>query len=89
VLGLNEDLFTRSFTVKDINWIACEAPTESMNLRVRVRYNQKEQPAKVIPTGADTARVEFESGQRAITTGQAAVFYDGDVVVGGGTISNT
>lgn len=89
VLGLEEDLFSRSFQVRDVNWIACHAPESDMKLKVKVRYRQQEQPARVIPTGSDTVRIEFTEPQRAITRGQAAVFYDGDVVVGGGTIGET
>lgn len=89
VLGLEKELFSRSFQVRDINWIACHAPESDLKLNVKVRYRQKAQPGRVIPTGRDTAQVEFIEPQRAITSGQAAVFYDGDVVVGGGTIGET
>ena len=51
-----------------------------------IRYNQKEQPATVTQLDKDTIRVVFDEPQRAITPGQAVVLYDGDVVIGGGTI---
>ncbi|MCB6992695.1 tRNA 2-thiouridine(34) synthase MnmA [bacterium 210820-DFI.6.37] len=89
VLGLNEDLFSRSFSVRDVNWIACDVPRSGLDLKVKIRYRQQEQAARVIPTGDDTVQVEFTEPQRAITKGQAAVFYDGDVVVGGGRIGET
>ena len=57
-----------------------------MRLKVKVRYRQPEQWAVVTQTGLDTAMAEFDEPQRAITKGQSAVFYDGDVVVGGGVI---
>ena len=57
-----------------------------MRLKAKVRYRQPEQWAVVTQIDEDTLRVEFEEPQRAITKGQAVVLYDGDVVVGGGTI---
>ena len=86
VLGLDKDLFSRSLDVADFNWIACEVPRQPLRLTVKIRYSQKAYPARVIPTAADRVHVEFEAPQRAITAGQAAVMYDGDIVVGGGTI---
>jgi tRNA-uridine 2-sulfurtransferase len=88
VIGGDSSLYSSSFTVKQINLIACENLFQSQRLAVKVRYLQKEQPARVEQTGPDTIRVDFEEPQRAITPGQAAVFYDGDTVVGGGTIEN-
>jgi len=86
VIGDDSSLYSSSFTVRQINLIACENLFQSQRLAVKVRYLQKEQPARVEQTGPDTIRVNFEEPQRAITPGQAAVFYDGDTVVGGGTI---
>ena len=86
VLGLDKDLFSRSLDVADFNWIACEVPRQPLRLTVKIRYSQKAYPARVIPTAAGRVHVEFEAPQRAITAGQAAVMYDGDIVVGGGTI---
>ena len=86
VLGRNEDLFSREFDVSDINWIAFDAPPEKFRASVKIRYRQKEQPAEIIKDGENKVHVVFDEPQRAITSGQAAVFYDGDAVVGGGTI---
>ena len=86
VLGGDSSLYSSSFTARQINLIACENIFQPQNLAVKIRYLQKEQPARVEQTGPDTVRVEFEKPQRAITPGQAAVFYDGDTVVGGGVI---
>ncbi|MDR0301815.1 MAG: tRNA 2-thiouridine(34) synthase MnmA, partial [Treponema sp.] len=88
VLGDDSSLFSSSFTARQINLIACEDIFQPLRLAVKIRYLQREQRAKVEQTGPDTIRVEFEEPQRAITPGQAAVFYDGDTVVGGGTIEN-
>ncbi|OQA49762.1 MAG: tRNA-specific 2-thiouridylase MnmA [Firmicutes bacterium ADurb.Bin300] len=87
VLGREEDLFAKAFLVKDLNWIAFDKPPEILKIKVKIRYRQKEQPARVFPVDEETVRVEFLEAQRAVTPGQAAVFYDGDDVVGGGTIS--
>ena len=57
-----------------------------MTVTARVRYNQKEQPATVYPAENGLVRVVFDQPQRAVTPGQAVVLYDGDIVVGGGTI---
>jgi len=57
-----------------------------MRVKAKVRYRQEEQPAVVTQTGEDSFRVEFDEPQRAITKGQAVVLYDGDTVLGGGTI---
>ena len=57
-----------------------------MHLKARTRYNSKEQDAVVEQTGDDEIVVKFDKPQRAISRGQAVVLYDGDVVIGGGTI---
>ena len=87
VLGDEEELYARRFLVTDFNWISGEAPAGEMRCRAKSRYRQKEQDAVVIPKGPDMAEVIFDKPQRAITKGQAAVLYDGDEVLGGGTIT--
>lgn len=86
VLGKNEDLFRRELEAEDFNWIAYEEPPAELHVKARIRYNQKEQPAVVTPVGRNRIHLMFDEPQRAITPGQAVVLYDGDVVVGGGTI---
>jgi tRNA-specific 2-thiouridylase len=86
VVGGESSLYSASFTARQINLIACENLFQPQRLKVKIRYLQKEQWAQVEQTGPDTIRVMFEEPQRAITPGQAAVLYDGDTVVGGGTI---
>lgn len=86
VLGRNADLFTTELDAEDVNWIAWDVPPETLRVKARVRYQQKEQWATVTPTGERTFHLVFDEPQRAITTGQAVVLYDGDIVVGGGTI---
>lgn len=86
VLGGADELFSRTALVSEMNWISGEAPQTSICCRVKTRYRQTEQPAVVTALSDGWARVEFDEPQRAVTPGQAAVLYDGDVVLGGGTI---
>ncbi len=86
VIGDNEDLFSTSVTAKSINLIAVPNLYNPMRVKAKVRYRQQEQWATAIQVDEDTLKIEFDEPQRAITKGQAIVLYDGDVVVGGGTI---
>ncbi len=86
VLGLNQDLFSRSLTARELNWISIDPPGAPIRVKARIRYNQPEQWATVEMTDETTVRVEFDEPQRAIARGQSVVFYDGDTVVGGGII---
>lgn len=87
ILGYAEDLLSKYVEVEEINWISGDIPTEPISCKVKLRYQMKEQPATVFPYGNNCARITFDEPQRAATPGQAAVFYDGDVVLGGGVIS--
>ncbi|MCL2382389.1 MAG: tRNA 2-thiouridine(34) synthase MnmA [Treponema sp.] len=82
-------LYSKGFTATRINLIACGNLFTPQRLKVKIRYLQKEQWARVEQTGDDAIRVIFEQPQRAVSPGQAAVFYDGDVVVGGGSIKES
>lgn len=86
VLGSNEDLLSREATAVDFNWISGNALKDAFRCKAKVRYRQTEQWATVWPLGEDAVRILFDTPQRAITPGQAAVLYDGDTVLGGGTI---
>jgi tRNA-specific 2-thiouridylase len=86
VAGSNSDLARTRVLVDDLNWIAVPALPAPLNVRVKVRYKHAEAPARIFPEDRGRVLVEFETPQRAITPGQAAVFYDGDVVIGGGVI---
>ena len=87
-VGPNEALFARALVADSWNWIPFADLTEPMRVTARARYNQKEQPATVYPGENGTAKVVFDEPQRAMTPGQAVVLYDGDRVVGGGTITD-
>jgi tRNA-specific 2-thiouridylase len=86
-LGPEASLYAKSLTVSGLNLIACPRLEKPLRVRVKTRYLQAEQGALVEQTGEDTARIAFDEPQRALTPGQAAVFYDGEYVVGGGTIA--
>ena len=99
VLGGPDDVYSREATAVDFNWSSGEMPPGDIRCRVRLRYQQKEQWATVSPfrlqntekteTGTlrrEAVKIYFDEPQRAITPGQAAVLYDEDVVLGGGTI---
>lgn len=86
VLCSNDGLFSRELTVGDLNWIAFDSPPAKFRANVKVRYNQKEQPADITSLPDSTVKIVFDTPQRAIAKGQAAVLYDGDTVLGGGTI---
>ncbi len=86
ILGDNEDLFTRDVFIKDFHWITGEKPTGEFRCSAKIRYKHKEQPASCICNPDGTAKLVFDEPQRAITPGQSAVLYDGEVVLGGGII---
>ena len=87
-VGPEELLFDRIVYADEVNWIAIPALTEPLRVTARTRYHQTEQPATVYPAGEDGFRLEFDEPQRAPTAGQAVVLYQGDVVLGGGTIKS-
>lgn len=86
VLGRNEDLFSTEADAADFNWISGESPKQAIRCKVKIRYRQAEQWATVTPCGEHDVHISFDDPQRAVTPGQAAVLYDGDIVLGGGTI---
>ena len=86
VLSDNAALFTRVLTADRLNLIPTDSLSAPIRAKARIRYRQQEQPCTIEQTGPDTVRVEFDQPQRAVTPGQAVVFYDGDLVIGGATI---
>ena len=86
VLGSEQELYRRDAVAEDFHWIAGEAPAAPLRCRVKLRYRQREQPAEVTPLDRNSVYIRFDEPQRAITPGQAAVLYDGDTVLGGGSI---
>jgi tRNA-specific 2-thiouridylase len=88
-MGPESSLYTEFLLADRINLIAWAELKKPLRVRVKTRYLQAEQDGVVEQTGADRIRIDFDKPQRAVTPGQAVVFYDGDVVVGGGTIRET
>ncbi len=86
VLGDEKDLYTDSLIAYDVNLISVPEITEPIRITAKTRYSQKEQTAVLSSLGNGEYLVQFEAPQRAVTSGQAVVFYDGDIVVGGGII---
>lgn len=86
VLAAEEKLYTREAVAKDFNWILYEPPKEAVKVTAKTRYRAKEAAATAQACEDGTVMLTFEQPQRAITKGQALVLYDGDYVVGGGTI---
>jgi len=86
-VGPNEALYRTSLLAEDWNWFPFAQLTRPIQVAAKARYNQPPQPATVYPEDNGIARVVFDTPQRALTPGQAVVLYDGDLVVGGGTIT--
>jgi len=86
IVGEAEELLSREFTAAGVNWVAFDAPVEAVRAEVRVRYRHTAVSAIIEPLSENRVRVTFDEPQRAITPGQATVFYRGDEVLGGGWI---
>lgn len=85
-LGPQEELFSHTLRAGDLNWLSIPQLISPMEVTVKTRYRQEAAPAVIFPLEDGTVLCRFQQAQRAVTPGQAAVFYDGDVVVGGGVI---
>ena len=86
ILGEEKDVFSNTLFAHDLNFISIDKLEQPMRVKAKIRYSAKEADATIYPLEDDLVKVEFDEPQRAITPGQAVVFYDGDIVVGGGTI---
>ena len=86
-LGSDETLFSKGLRGNGWNWFPFPDLTEPMSVTAKIRHSRNEQPATVYPEENGFARVEFDVPQRAVTSGQAVVLYRGDIVIGGGTIT--
>ena len=86
VLGDEEGLFKTRIYIRQVNMQAMEFPTESFSCTAKLRYSAKDTPCRFHPLGEKEAMLEFDAPQRAPSPGQSAVFYDGDVLLGGGKI---
>ena len=86
IVGEDAELRSATCDVRDVNWIALDAPRNAVRAEVKIRNRHEPAAATITPTGENSARVDFDLPQRAITAGQAAVFYSGEKVLGGGWI---
>lgn len=86
LVGGAEDLVTEEFEIDRVNWVSREMPNESLEVEVKIRYAHPGAFATLHVLENNRARLELHEPQKAVTPGQAAVFYDGDVVLGGGWI---
>jgi len=87
VVGTRDELGSTELTAHDVSWVSGDAPAEQFRAEVKIRYTAKEAEALVIPVGENQVQVQFDAPVRDVTAGQAAVFYQGDVLIGGGLIS--
>ena len=89
IVGSNENLYSKEVHVKTVNWISPWLISDGMKVKTKIRYRQKEQSAilNLSIESDDEATIVFDEPQRAVTKGQAAVIYLGDIVLGGGIIS--
>jgi tRNA-specific 2-thiouridylase len=85
VLGSEQELYSQKLTANSMNWISGRAPTDGVTVRARIRYKSKEAEATLFFRN-DAVDVHFAQPQKAVTPGQAVVFYNLDEVLGGGTI---
>ncbi|MCD9023097.1 tRNA 2-thiouridine(34) synthase MnmA [Cohnella silvisoli] len=79
-------LYSVGLTATEVNWISPELPVSAIRCSAKFRYRQPDQGVTITPLGNGSYQVEFDSPQKAITPGQAVVFYDGETCLGGGTI---
>jgi tRNA-specific 2-thiouridylase len=87
VVGSGEELYTKTMRVKRLNWISIDGLNAPMRIEAKIRHRHEPAAATIEMEADDVVQVTFDQPQRAVTPGQAAVFYDGDDVVGGGWIT--
>ncbi len=88
VLGEEEEVYSDTLIASDVNFISIDRLEGEMRVKAKIRYNASEADAVISPVDNGRVKVVFDSPQRAITPGQSVVFYDGDIVVGGGVIES-
>jgi len=86
IVGEEKEAYSDTFVVDSINWMISQEIASSISSQVKIRYNHPGSEAILLSRGGDEIEVKFKSPQKAITPGQAAVFYDGETVLGGGWI---
>lgn len=86
VVGTQEELYTKELYAKELNFLVFDTLKEAMPVQAKIRYRAKEAEATIFPIAPDMVKVKFEEPQRAITPGQSVVFYQDDLIIGGGKI---
>jgi tRNA-specific 2-thiouridylase len=89
IVGSKREVYGNELTASELNWIAIEGLRQPIRVKAKIRYLHKEAEVVITPLNGDRVCIKFEEPQMAITPGQAAVFYDGDIVLGGGMIERT
>ncbi|MCP4568041.1 MAG: tRNA 2-thiouridine(34) synthase MnmA [FCB group bacterium] len=86
IVGEDPDLASADMIVSQVNWVSMSPTDKPFQALVQIRYQHSAAPAKITPLGENRLAVNFDTPQRAVTPGQSAVFYDGDIVLAGGLI---
>ncbi len=86
VLCKHEELFQQTLYAQNINWVSISEPDEKIRVQAKIRYRHTAQPGTAEVIGNGLLKLVFDEPQRAITKGQAVVMYDGEMLLGGGTI---
>ena len=87
IVGGSDDLLRGSLVARDVNWVSIGIPSDCLQAEVKIRNKHAAARATLVPLSPDSVEVRFEEPQRAVTPGQAAVFYQGELVLGGGWIA--
>ncbi|MFC2076311.1 tRNA 2-thiouridine(34) synthase MnmA, partial [candidate division KSB1 bacterium] len=87
-VGTAEKLMSDNLTAADINWVSVDPPTGPLSVSIQIRYRHRAAPGEIEPLADGRVAVRFHEPQRAVTPGQSAVFYDGDLLLGGGIIED-
>ena len=88
VLGKEEDLYSKTIFVSRVNWLSISPPKEKLHVTAKLRYSHQGVTASVFPESDNKVRLELDVPERAVTPGQAAVFYQDEILLGGGWIND-
>ena len=88
VLGKEEDLYSKTIFVYGVNWLSISPPKEQLHVTAKLRYSHQGVAASVFPESDNKVRLELDVAERAVTPGQAAVFYQDEILLGGGWIND-
>ena len=89
IVGKNEEVFKKGLWAEELNWIIFDSLNQDIEVKAQIRYNSPPVDAKIYPGKGKMVKVLFDEKQRAITPGQSVVFYNNDIVVGGGIIKSS